>query len=122
MARIELEDERVSVHMTPLDEILSLHGILHLPYSHIRAVNTDPVPSPWFAGFRIGTNIPGVKMAGTFIGGQGIVFYDFHDPKRCLTFELAHQHYKRVVVQVDEDQKPELLAVQIRERIEGANV
>src|SRR5699024_9925507 len=117
MARIELEAERVSVRMTPLDEILALHGSLHLPYSHIRAVSTDPVPSPWYAGFRIGTNIPGVKMAGTFIGGQGIVFYDFHDPKRCLTIELVHQHYKRVVVQVDKDQEPATLAVQIRERL-----
>lgn len=106
MAHIELEADRVSVHMNPLDEVLSLHGTLHIPYSHIRSVASDPVPPTLYRGIRIGTNIPGVKVAGTFFAGDGMVFYDFHDPSRCLTFELAHQHYKRVVVQVDKDQDP----------------
>lgn len=117
MAHVELEADRVSVHMNPLDEILSLHGTLHIPYSHIRSVTTDPVPSAWFRGVRIGTNIPGVKIAGTFFTPDGMVFYDFHDPSRCLTFELAHQHYQRVIVQVDKDQDPTTLASQITARL-----
>jgi len=31
MAHIELEADRVSVNLNPLDEILSLHGSLHVP-------------------------------------------------------------------------------------------
>lgn len=119
MAHVELEAQRVSVHMNPLDEILSLHGTLHIPYSHIQSVNTEPVPQAWSRGIRFGTKVPGVKVAGTFITGEGMVFYDFHDPMRCLTFELAHQHYKRVVVQVDADQDPKTLVAQISARLTG---
>lgn len=117
MAHIELEDERVSVQLSPLDEVLALHGSLHMPYSHIRSVAADPVPAAWFHGIRFGTDIPGVKVAGTFFTGEGAVFYDFHDPLRCLTFELDHQHYRRVVVQVDKGQDPAELARGISARL-----
>lgn len=117
MAHIELEAGRVGVRMSPLDEILALHGSLHIPYSHIRSVVFEPVPPAWFRGIRIGTNVPGVKVAGTFFTGEGAIFYDFHDPNRCLTFELDHEHYRRVVVQVDEDQSPAALAIGITARL-----
>ena len=117
MAHVELEPEGVSVHLGPLDEILALHGSLELPYSHIRSVNADRVPPAWCRGIRIGTNVPGVKVAGTFFTDEGMIFYDFHDPQRCLTFELAHQHYRRAVVQVDKDQDPATLAREISARL-----
>lgn len=45
------------------------------------------------------------------------MFYDFHAPLRCLTFEIEHQHYKRVVVQVDKNQDPVSLVKQITARL-----
>lgn len=118
MAHIELEADRVSVHLNPLDEVLALHGSLHMKYRDLTSVVHEPVPGDWYRGFRIGTNIPGVKVAGTFFNGDGVVFFDFHDPARCLTFELAHGFYKRVVVQVDKDQDPDALAMAISARIQ----
>ncbi|MGH8128212.1 MAG: hypothetical protein ACRETC_07565 [Gammaproteobacteria bacterium] len=113
MARIELDDSRVNVVLNPLDEVLALHGSLHIPYSHIKSVSHAPVPPEWCRGIRIGTNVPGVKVAGTFFTSEGTIFYDFHDPGRCLTFELAHEKYKQVVVEVNRDQEPAALAAQI---------
>jgi len=114
MAHIELEADRVSVNLNPLDEILSLHGSLHVPPTGpIQSVNADPVPPARCRGIRIGTNVTGVKVANTFFTDEGMIFYDFHDPQRCLTFDLAHQHYRRVVVQVDKDQDPAALAADI---------
>ena len=113
MARIELESSRVNIVLNPLDEVLALHGALRIPYSHIKSVKHVPVPPEWFRGFRIGTNVPGIKVAGTFFTDEGTIFYDFHDPEHCLTFELAHEKYKRVVVEVNRDQEPTRLAVQI---------
>ena len=117
MAHIDLEADRIGVRMSPLDEILALHGTLHIPYRHIRAVAHEPVPEAWWRGIRIGTNVPGLKVAGTFFTGDGMIFYDFHDPDRCLTFELDHEHYRRVVVQVDKDQDPAALAKEIAARL-----
>jgi hypothetical protein len=118
MAHIELEADRVSMQLSLLDEVLAMHGSLHIPYRHITAVHAGPVPEAWFRGFRIGTNIPGVKVAGSFYNGDGVVFYDFHDPARCLTLETTHERYQRVVVEVDHDQDPVALAQQVAARLQ----
>lgn len=117
MARIELEPTRIGVILNPLDEVLALHGSLHIPYSHIRSVRHEPVPEALFRGVRIGTNIPGIKVAGSFFTTEGVIFYDFHDPSRCLIFELDHETYKKAVVEVDRSQDPATLAAQIATRI-----
>ncbi|GEM_PF-593941 len=117
VAHIELEPSRVGVLLNPLDKVLALHGSLHIPYSHIKSVKHEPVPKAWFRGLRIGTRIPGVKVAGTFFTGAGRIFYDFHDPEHCLTFELAHETYKQVVVEVNRDQDPATLAARILLRL-----
>lgn len=119
MARVELGERDVTVRLSPLDEVLALHGSLQIPYTHIAAASADPVPPDWYRGVRIGTNIPGVKVAGTFITGDGAIFYDFHDGERCLSLDLAHEHYRRVVVEVDRDQDPAALASEIQSRARG---
>ena len=120
MAQVTVEESGVSVHLSLGDEILALHGYLNIPFTHISAVSTDRVPEALFRGFKIGTNVPGVKTAGTFITGDGMIFYDFHDPSRCLTFALKHEKYEQVVVEVDKDQDPQALAQTIRARISQA--
>jgi hypothetical protein len=120
MAKVTLEDDRVGIYLNPVDEVLALHGSLHLPYSHIKTVTHETVPFAWYRGFRVGTDIPGVKVAGSFYNGDGVFFYDFHDRERCLTFELDHEHYQRVVVQVNGDQDPAALAKEIRARLSGS--
>ena len=117
MARIELEPDRVAVVLNPLDEVLALHGSLHIPYSHIRTVRHEQVPEALFRGIKVGTNLPGVKVAGTFFTPEGVIFYDFHDPSRCLIFELDHETYRKAVVEVDRSQDPATLAAQILARI-----
>ncbi len=114
MAHVDVATDRLQITLSLGDEILSLHGAFHLPYSHIASVSTDPVPEAFFRGLRIGTNLPGVKTAGTFITGDGSIFYDFHDPDRCLTLALNHDTYRQVVVEVDRDQDPGELASAIR--------
>ena len=53
-----------------------------LAVSRIRLVTSDPVSPARCRGFRIGTNVPGIKVGGTFFIEDGVVFYDSHDPKR----------------------------------------
>ena len=119
MAHVDVATDRLQITLSLGDEILSLHGAFHLPYSHIASVSTDPVPEAFFRGLRIGTNLPGVKTAGTFITGDGTIFYDFHDPAHCLTLNLSHETYRQVVVEVDRDQDRDGLAAAIRQHIEG---
>lgn len=117
MAQVTVDGSGITVHLSLGDEILALHGSLSIPFTHVSAVSTAPVPEAMFRGFKIGTNLPGVKTAGTFITGDGMIFYDFHDPSRCLTLTLSHEKYQRVVIEVDKDQDPTTLAQTIRARI-----
>ncbi len=117
MAHVALEDDGVHISLSLADKVLAFSGSLRVPYTHVLKVLTDPVPDAWFRGIRIGTNLPGVKVAGTFITGEGNIFYDFHNPNKCLTLELQHDRYARIVVEVDSNQSPKQLQQEIRERL-----
>src|SRR4029077_18593127 len=77
---------------------------LDIPLAHIRAVEIDPEAARgWWHGLRImGSNIPGVLMAGPFYQDGGFVFYDVHDPRQTIVLELEHETYKRLIVQVED--------------------
>lgn len=117
MARFGVGDEAVEIDLSFADELMSLHGRFRVPYRHIRAVGTERVPDAFFRGVRFGTNLPGVKVAGTFINADGMTYYDFHDPARCVTLNLAHDRYARLVVEVDRDEDPAAIAEAIRSRL-----
>jgi hypothetical protein len=120
MARVTVGNEGLDIHLSLADEVLSLHGSFHIPYSHIESVDARPVPFELFRGVKIGTNLPGVRTAGTFITGEGAIFYDMHDGSHCLTIGLTHERYTRVVVEVDADQDPAALAEAIRDMLPKA--
>lgn len=107
-----VDGDEIVVRLNLLDEILSVHGSLHIPLDHVRSVSADPVPSHFWRGMRVGTNVPGVIVAGTFMSREGTVFYDVRHLDRCITLELEHDHYDRVVVEVDGD--PAEVAAKIR--------
>lgn len=117
MARFQVGTSAVEIDLSFADELMSLHGKFTVPYAHIQAVSTDRVPDAMFRGVRIGTNLPGVKVAGTFIAADGITYYDFHDPERCITLDLSHDRYRKVVVEVDRDDDPAAIAGAIRSRL-----
>ncbi len=117
MARVKCEADAVFIELSWADKVLALSGSLHIPYTHITKVHADPVPHSWYRGMRIGTNLPGFKVAGTFVSAEGIIFYDFKDPNRCLTFVLTHERYSKVVVEVDPDHDASLLFQQIQARL-----
>ena len=103
MVELAIEGENLHLRMTGLDRILALKSELTIPLAHIRAVTPRPHDAHgWFHGLRFGTNIPGVVIAGTFLTGDGLVFYDVHDPDKTIALDIAHEIYRRVIVQVEE--------------------
>lgn len=119
MARIVIGAEHVQIELSLTDELLSLHGAFKIAFVHIRSATADPVPAALFRGFRVGTNLPGVKVAGTFLASDGASYYDFHDPTRCVTLELEHDRYRRVVVEVDPGEDAAEVAAAIQARLGG---
>jgi len=103
MVTVHLEADRVRFEVEGWDKLWALKSHIEIPLEHIVSARVDPEPArAWFHGLRIpGTDIPGVITAGTFYSRDGVVFYDVHDADKAIVIELSHEHYKRLVVEVD---------------------
>lgn len=101
---ISIEGDRIRFEVQGWDKLWALKSQLEFPLDHVRSVRHDPEPARgWWHGIRLpGTNLPGVLTAGTFYQHDGAVFYDVHDPERTVVFELEHEHYRRLVVEVSD--------------------
>lgn len=54
--------------------------------------------------------------AGTFHQDGERVFWDVHDPAKVIVIELADEHFKRLVIEVDD---PEATVTAIKTAISG---
>ncbi len=48
--------------------------------------------------------MPDVLSAGTFNQDGERVFWDVHDPGKVVVIDLADEHFKRLVVEVDDSE------------------
>jgi hypothetical protein len=103
MVDVTIENDRVRFAVEGWDRLWALKSHLEIPLNHVRAVRADPEPARgWWHGLRLpGTQIPGILTAGTFYQGDGAVFFDVHDPERTIVIDLDHEHYKRLVIEVE---------------------
>jgi hypothetical protein len=104
MVTITVEGDRVRFEVEGWDKFWAFKSQLEIPLEHIDDVRADPEPARgWWHGFRMpGAQIPGVLTAGTFYQSDGAVFYDVHDPERTVVLDLNHEHYKRLVIEVED--------------------
>jgi hypothetical protein len=104
MVKVSIENDRVRFEIEGWDKLWALKSQLEIPVSHIIAVRADPEPARgWWHGLRLpGTQIPGVLTAGSFYQSDGFVFFDVHDPERTIVIDLDHEHYKRLVIEVED--------------------
>ena len=119
MVTIGISGKRIRFGVEGIDKMWALRSLLEFPLSHIRGVSVDPEAARgWWHGIRLwGSNIPGILTAGTFYQNGRVVFYDVHDPERTLVIELDHEHYDRLIVEVDD---PEAEKMKIEKAIAGA--
>ena len=46
--------------------------------------------------------MPGVVAAGTFHQDGERVFWDVHNPANVVVIELEHEHFRRLVIEVED--------------------
>lgn len=75
---------------------------LEIPVAHILGVEHDPEQvGRWWHGVKVfGTELPGLFAAGTFYYQGELVFWDVRDPKRTVIVSLAHERFKKLIVEV----------------------
>ena len=104
MVRVSIHGDRVRFEVEGWDKLWALRSHLEIPLSHIQSARVDPEPARgWWHGVRLpGTDLPGILTAGTFYQSDGAVFFDVHDPEGTIVIELDHEHYHRLVIEVED--------------------
>ena len=109
--KIEIEGENLVFEIHGVDEFLALKKRIEIPLQYVSSVSTDKVNWINMSEMRVaGANLPGVVKDGRFHSSDGWIFYEVHDPDKCVTIELNHAKYKRIVFQVeDKEEAAELI-------------
>jgi len=104
VVNVSISHGEVVVSLEGAKKLLALKGKIRIPLKSIKSVSLRQ-PKWIFLGFRAGTNLPRVMMAGTFWTGSGKEFYYVRDPNKCVTLTLYGHEYSKVVFQVDNHEK-----------------
>jgi hypothetical protein len=118
MVNITIHGDRVTFKVEGLDRLWAFRSELDIPLAHITAVDADPEQVRiWWHGFKLlGTDVPGLFTAGTFLYHGELVFWDVRHPEQTITVSLAHERYKKLIVEVE---NPVSTAAMLREAIAG---
>jgi hypothetical protein len=102
MVEINIEGNKVTFEVRGWDKVWSLRSRLEIPLTHVIDAHIDPdPPMGWFEGLKMGgTDIPNIFRAGTFYQEGEWVFWDVRHPENTIVVELAHETYKKLIVEV----------------------
>ena len=103
---IKIANGKLEFELHGVDEFLSIKRSITVPLSHVVSVSTEHVPWQPFKQMRIvGASLPGVVKDGRFLSTEGVMFFEMHDPDKCITVNLDHETYKKIVFEVEDKEK-----------------
>jgi hypothetical protein len=102
MVDVTVDGDRVSFHVEGLHRLWAFKTRLEVPLAHITAVElNEQQVGNWWHGFKLlGTEMPGLLGAGTFVYHGQMVFWDVHDPKKTIIISLEHEFYRKLILEV----------------------
>jgi hypothetical protein len=100
---VTIEDGNLVFELHGVDEFLSIKRSISVPLQHVVSVSTERVPWQPFKQMRVaGTSLPGVIKDGRFLSSDGMMFFEMHDPDKCVTVNLDHERYRKIVFEVED--------------------
>jgi len=103
MADLVVDADSVTVVLSAVERVESLHGDLVVPRSAVRGVRVVDDGMAEIHGLRApGTAVPGVIVAGTFRHQGRRTFAVCHHHRPAVVLELAGAEFDRVVVTVED--------------------
>jgi len=116
MAKVSINPANLRIELTVAEQIFAVHRSLLVPGKQV--VGAQALGKGWWKtlGLRIGTSLPGVMIAGTFIRKGDRAFVSWSRGKQVLQINLTGNRYTRILVGVDD---AEALAEDINAAISG---
>jgi hypothetical protein len=112
---VRIEDGNLVFELHGIDEILSIKRIITVPLEHVTSVSTERVTlKPKVQIKLVGARLPTIVKDRRFLTSDGMMFFEMHDPGKCITVSLNHERYKKIVFEVDDK---EAAAKQINEAL-----
>ena len=103
MAQVRIDSANLVVAIDGFARLLALKRRLRVPLTHVRGATSDPGIVRESKGWNApGARLPGFGAAGTFRHEGERVFWDVRHPQKAIVIELEHEHYQRVIVEVED--------------------
>ncbi len=100
---VRIDDNKLVFELHGIDMILSIRRTLSVPLDHVSSVSTEKVQWQPFHQIKVvGASIPGIIKDGIFLSDDGILFFEMHDPEKCVTVSLNHERFKKIVFEVQD--------------------
>jgi hypothetical protein len=100
MTRVSITDGKLAIEVQGWDKLWSLTSRLEIPLEHVVNVRSADDKESGFRVRTMGTSVPGVITAGTFLQEGSLVFWDVHDLKRAIAIELQDERYSKLIIEV----------------------
>ena len=103
MVNIEKSGSNFVFEIQGLHKLWAFKSQLTIPAEHI--IKAYPNENKWTGVFGLrmpGTMVPGLITAGTFLVTDGTIFCDIVHPSKAIVVELEHEHYDRLVIEVED--------------------
>jgi hypothetical protein len=95
--------------------------LLSHPVASVTGAGTTQPPSFWESLKLIGSNLPSLLMAGTFLYHGDVVFFDYSGKDEILVVDLTGSRYKHLFVHVDPPDTPAAAAQRIQAALAAAS-
>lgn len=100
---VKIEGDNLVFEIHGLDVILAIRHTISIPLKHVVSASTDIVKWQPFQQLRVaGTSLPGVIKDGMFLSSDGLLFFEMHDPNKCITVSLNNEKFKKIIFEVDD--------------------
>ena len=100
---VRIEGNQLVFEIHGIHEILSIKRSISVPLEHVQSVSTSDPGWAFLRQVKVGgANLPGVVKDGRFLSGEGYMFFEMHDPDKCITVTLDHETYKKIVFEVED--------------------
>jgi len=102
MVKVEKNGNHFLFTVQGMHKLWAVKSQLSIPAENIVKAYRNNKDLSEYSGWRMpGTSIPNIIKAGSYVSKDGTIFCDFTNGENIIVAELADEHYKKLVIEVE---------------------